>query len=268
MTTGVVLDCGDGCTTASAIYEGYSVANATQRMDLGGRDVTAYLMQLLRRAGYNLHTSSEFEIVRNIKEKFCLVEHISTATQSGASGLSLQTSGGFDSRLGGASKDKDIFDNSRAAGGLKGKDSGLGGGEKGDRQGELQSYILPDGQTIKIGNEKRVAPEILFRPELIGLEYPGIHDMVLNCINKCDIDLRRALYGSIVVAGSTTLMRDFCDRLHKQIAQVKKDVKPTLIAPNNRHYSCWVGGATVSSLKAFGKMWMTKKQFEEDGRIF
>jgi actin-related protein len=45
-------------------------------------------------------------------------------------------------------------------------------------------------------------------------------------------------------------------------------VKPTLIAPNNRQYSCWVGGATVSSLKAFNKMWITKKDFEEDGRIF
>lgn len=92
------------------------------------------------------------------------------------------------------------------------------GADKADRGGDFQNYIMPDGTNIKIGNEKKIAPEILFRPELIGLEYPGIHDLVLNCVNKCDIDLRRPLYGSIVVAGSTTLMRDFCDRLHKQIA--------------------------------------------------
>jgi len=80
MTTGVVFDCGDGVTTASAIYEGYSISNATQRMDLGGRDVTQHLMQLLRRAGHALHTSAEFEIVKDIKEKQCSVEPFSGTT--------------------------------------------------------------------------------------------------------------------------------------------------------------------------------------------
>lgn len=95
-----------------------------------------------------------------------------------------------------------------------------------------------------------------------------MHDMVANCIQKCDIDLRRTLYGQVIVAGSTTLMSQFCERLHKQLQKGVKDVKPTLIAPHNRQHSCWVGGATVSSLKAFNKLWISKKDFEEDGRIF
>jgi len=33
-------------------------------------------------------------------------------------------------------------------------------------------YLLPDGTKIKLGSEKYMAPEILFKPELIGLEYP------------------------------------------------------------------------------------------------
>jgi len=74
MTTGVVLDVGDGVSSVSAIYEGYSIRNATQRMDLGGRDVTMHLMQLLRRAGYSFHTTAEMEIVKSIKERYCYVE--------------------------------------------------------------------------------------------------------------------------------------------------------------------------------------------------
>ena len=51
-------------------------------MDLGGRDVTQHLMQLLRRAGYGFHTTAEFEIVKNIKEKYCYVEPMNQNKES------------------------------------------------------------------------------------------------------------------------------------------------------------------------------------------
>jgi len=41
---------------------------------------------------------------------------------------------------------------------------------------------MPDGTILKLGNELKKAPEILFKPELIGLEYPGVHEMVVSCI--------------------------------------------------------------------------------------
>lgn len=42
-------------------------------MDIAGRDVTRYLRLLLRKEGSDFHRSSEFEIVREIKEKMCYV---------------------------------------------------------------------------------------------------------------------------------------------------------------------------------------------------
>ena len=36
----------------------------------------------------------------------------------------------------------------------------------------MTDYLLPDGTKIKLGMEKYMAPEILFHPEIIGLEYP------------------------------------------------------------------------------------------------
>ena len=94
--------------------------------------------------------------------------------------------------------------------------------------------------------------------------------MVINSIKKCDLDLRKTLYNSIIIAGGTTLFTGFGDRLHKSIQKLApKDMKLTLIAPNNRKLSCWIGGATVSSLKAFNRMWVTKKDMDEEGhRIF
>jgi len=81
----------------------------------------------------------------------------------------------------------------------------------------VSNYHLPDGQIIQLGSEKFKAPEILFSPDKIGLEWPGVHEMVVNSIKKCDIDVRKTLYNSIVVAGGTTLLTGFNERLHKCI---------------------------------------------------
>jgi actin-related protein len=53
---------------------------------------------------------------------------------------------------------------------------------------------MPDGSEIKLRQEVMDAPEILFKPELVGLEYPGVHEILYNTIMKCDVDLRKTLF--------------------------------------------------------------------------
>ena len=72
-TTGLVLDCGDGNCHATPVFEGFAINNGIMRIDIGGRDITKHLQGLLRRNGYVFHTSTEFEIVRKIKETLCYV---------------------------------------------------------------------------------------------------------------------------------------------------------------------------------------------------
>ena len=67
----MVLDSGDGVTHAVPIYEGFSLRHSIIRSDIAGRDITRYLQQLLRREGRSFKTSSEFEIVRQMKEVRC-----------------------------------------------------------------------------------------------------------------------------------------------------------------------------------------------------
>lgn len=62
-----------------------------------------------------------------------------------------------------------------------------------------KSYELPDGQVITIGNERFRAPEALFQPNVLGLESGGIHVTTFNSIMKCDVDVRKDLYGNIVM---------------------------------------------------------------------
>ena len=64
-------------TQSVPILEGYTVASAVRTLDLAGCDVTAQLTKLLRQKGYSLHkTSAEFEIVRDIKERWAFVSAV------------------------------------------------------------------------------------------------------------------------------------------------------------------------------------------------
>lgn len=73
---------------------------------------------------------------------------------------------------------------------------------------EKVQYTLPDGNTVDIGAVARMrAPEILFRPDMIGSEDGGIHEVLCYAIQKSDLDLRKVFYQNIVLSGGSTLFK-------------------------------------------------------------
>ncbi|TGZ78861.1 Actin/actin-like protein [Ascodesmis nigricans] len=128
-----------------------------------------------------------------------------------------------------------------------------------------EKYVLPDGRTLELGAERFRAPEILFDPEIIGLEYPGIHQILVDAINRTDLDLRRSLFGNIVLSGGSTLTKGFGDRLLFEIRQVAvKEMKIKIFAPPERKYSTWIGGSILAGLTTFRKMWVSCDDWQEN----
>ena len=62
---------------------------------------------------------------------------------------------------------------------------------------------LPDGNVITIGNERFRCPEVLFQPNVIGMESACVHRLTFDSVKKCDVDIRRDLYKNIVMSGGT-----------------------------------------------------------------
>jgi centractin len=132
------------------------------------RDITDNLQLLLRKSGHYLHTSAEKEVVRTIKEKTCYI----------APNL--------------AREDKEML-------------------------GRTEEFRLPDGKVIQVGrsvfgrgersrqtdwlgipfcqlgSERYWAPEILFNPELIGMEDPGVHQVSWNSMIHTELSRLTAL---------------------------------------------------------------------------
>lgn len=120
-------------------------------------------------------------------------------------------------------------------------------------------YELPDGQIVSIGTERFRCPEALFRPSLVGKEARGIHQTTHESIQKCDVDIRRDLYGNIVLSGGSTMYEGIAERMVKEIsALAPSSVKVKVISPPERKYSVWIGGSILSSLSTFQSMWIVK----------
>ncbi|KAJ2779928.1 centractin- actin- protein of the dynactin complex [Coemansia javaensis] len=238
-TTGVVLDSGDGVSHAVPVFEGFALPHAIRRIDVAGRDITEHLQVLLQKAGHGFFTSAEKEIVRQIKEKICYVA------------------------LDAAREEKEL---ASVAGPRIG--AMAPGGAGADAKPRNDAFKLPDGRLITLGHERFRAPEILFQPDIIGLEFPGVHQIVADAISRADIDLRRSLYANVVLSGGTTLTRGFGDRLLAELRRLAvRDSKIRISAPPERKYSTWIGGSILASLSTFKKMWISAEEYQEDPDI-
>jgi len=139
--------------------------------------------------------------------------------------------------------------------------------ERADQSSEIeQNYELPDGQVITIGAERFRCPEVLFRPNLMGLEQEGIHKLTFKSILKSDIDIRRSLMENVVISGGTTMFQGLPQRVHAELKKLAADsAKIKVIAPPERKYSVWIGGSILSSLSTFEEMWVKKDEYDESG---
>lgn len=126
-------------------------------------------------------------------------------------------------------------------------------------------YELPDSSCITLEKEPFKCTEALFQPSLLGKDFPGMHELILQSINYSGPDLRRILYKHIVLSGGNTMFPGLAQRLHKEIQLKLPSEEVHVVASLERKYGAWLGGSVMSSLTAVRGRFITAGEYEEYG---
>jgi actin len=226
-TSGLIIESGEGTTEIVPIYEGYIIPQGIRSSPIAGDYMTKNFYENIREKLKKHNVGNTFDISRKIKEKFAEVSLDENLINS--------------------------FDNLRLY-------------DSRDPNSE-NSFTLPDGNNLEIGNEKFIVPEAIFNPEINSLDTPSLQSLIQDSISNVDLHLRKDFISNIVLGGGNTMIKNFPERLKKELQILlpnnKEHVK--INAQKERLYSSWIGASVVCSISNFQQMWISKNDYEEIG---
>lgn len=136
------------------------------------------------------------------------------------------------------------------------------------------TYELPDGNIIDVskrraGDKSHLCDVLFENSDEDGRKRRAISSMVYDAITACDVDMRRELYGGIVLTGGTSLIPGTVERFTRELAILTPQLfKMKIIAAQSaleRTGGPWIGGSIVASLGTFQQAWVSKAEFNELG---
>jgi len=239
--TGTVIDSGDGVTHVIPVFEGYVIGSCIKHIPLAGRDVTNFIVQMLRDRGEDLPPDLALDIAKRLKESYCYVcPDIVNEYKK------------YDS-------DPTKF---RA---IEGKDVKTNKG-----------YKIDVGYERFLGPELFFSPE-MFSSDFTD-PLPTVVDAT---VQACPIDTRRALYNYITLSGGSTMFKHFPKRLERDVKRLVKDrfdytqakyptmnvkqIDVNVVTHPFQRFAVWFGGSMLASQPDFLGYFHTKQVYQEIG---
>ena len=271
ITTGIVLDSGFETTRVVPIYEGFALPHACLTSSVGGRTMTNYMLTLLKeRYNGTFTTSSEREVVRDMKETLCCVADQALGKEphnNGAKEYEMP-----DGKIYTVDKARylvpEVFFNPALIGRML----------KDVKPPTNVCVALLSARHKRLGAESRLnqIPCFLLRHVLSYLNKgylrssdsseSRLQHLLFNSIKCCDVDVRMELYGNIVLAGGNTMFKGIAARVTKElVALAPPQMKVNVFAPPFRRHSTWIGGSTLALSPTFQSRWISKVEYDEAG---
>ncbi|KAJ7646286.1 actin-related protein Arp6 [Mycena polygramma] len=238
----LIVDSGFSFTHVVPVMEGNVVWGAVKRLDVGGKLLTNQLKELVSFRQWNM--MDETYIMNHVKETCCFV------TQD------------FNEDLETCRSDP--------------KDNSI-----------VQEYVLPDltkskagkirqpddipldtDQVLNMGNERFTVPEIIFRPDDIGLDQSGLPETIATSISLLPEDLQGMFWANIGLIGGNTKLPGFRRRLLSELqslAPVGCDV--VLYQSEDPVLDAYHSAVACASDPAFLERTVTRAEYLEYGSV-
>ncbi|CAF3187122.1 unnamed protein product [Rotaria socialis] len=241
MLTGLVVDSGDGVTHVVPVADGYLIGSSIKHVPISGRDITYFVQTLLREREPNIPPEQSLETAKTIKERYCYV-------------------------CPDIAKEFAKFDED-------------------PRKNYLQytgiNAVTKKPFNVDIGHERFLGPEIFFHPEFANPEFnTSLSKLIDDIIQDCPVDVRRKLYGNIVLSGGSTMFKGFDKRLKRDVQRLvdgrlreseelskhkPEPIDVKVVAHAMQRYAVWFGGSLAASTPNFYEVCHTRKEYEEKG---
>ncbi|EPS36512.1 hypothetical protein H072_9960 [Dactylellina haptotyla CBS 200.50] len=246
----LVVDSGYSFTHVIPVINGKSFQAGIRRIDVGGKVLTNYLKEMFSIRQLNM--MDETYIVNEIKESCCYISK--------------------DPR-----RDLDICKRMK-------------------RNSIVKEYVLPDykslhkgilrerlekvpqgkeaEQTLVVGNERFMAPELLFHPGDVGYRQTGLPDIIMKSVNSTPEEYRPLLLANIVLVGGNAMLQGLKERLEAELVPMAPENCIVRIGiPEDPIKYAWQGGVALGNNKTaleqhriaradyleHGSTWLAKK---------
>lgn len=124
------------------------------------------------------------------------------------------------------------------------------------------------GSKVTLSSERFRSPEGLFQPSIFGIEGEGVHQAVLNSLQKCDPEIKNLMSSNIVLSGGSTHLPGFGDRLKKElVAIIDPPLEVNVTSASQTLFPSWTGASIFSSLPFFRQTRISKQEYDESGTV-
>ncbi|KAJ7605861.1 actin-related protein Arp3 [Mycena polygramma] len=246
--TGTVIDSGDGVTHIIPCAEGYVIGSAIKHIPIAGRDISQFVLNLMRERG----DSRDGDRPARGSTSCC---------EQGQGELQLCLPGHRETEF--RKYDAEPYNHFQRY------------------EGEHSVTGRKYGMDVRY--ERFLAPEIFFNPEIYSSDFlTPLPEIVDDVIRQSPIDVRRGLYKNIVLSGGSTMFQHFGQRLKRDLKQLvdrrldasvlasggvlkSSGVEVEVISHKRQWYAVWFGGSLLASLPEFYTSCHTKAQYDEIG---